>query len=89
MQINPLTNPRNQPMIDAALRYAKADRSDPFARNRVLSHIANGVCTNARSTVDGGPLFYDATPTSEKRTYVKDGQIIEYDVPSFKSLQRV
>jgi len=88
--INPLLQPRNQPMIEAALRYARADRSDPFTKNRVLSHIANGVCTNERSSIDGAPLYYDATPTVEHRTVVKaNGETIEFPVPSFKSLQRV
>ena len=29
-----------------ALAYAEADRSDPFTFNRVMSHIANGVCNS-------------------------------------------
>lgn len=30
-----------------ALAYAEADRSDPFTFNRVMSHIANGICDDA------------------------------------------
>lgn len=30
-----------------ALAYAEADASDPFTFNRVMSHIANGICDDA------------------------------------------
>ena len=32
-----------------ALAYAEADRSDPFTFNRVMSHIASGICDDAIS----------------------------------------
>lgn len=30
--------------IRHAIAYAEADRSDPFTFNRVMSHIASGIC---------------------------------------------
>jgi hypothetical protein len=33
--------------IRHAIAYAEADRSDPFTFNRVMSHIANGICDDA------------------------------------------
>ncbi len=33
-----------QKQIEGARLYAKADRSDPFAFSRAMSHINNGLC---------------------------------------------
>jgi hypothetical protein len=44
-------------MIEGAHRYASAMRSDPFAFNRAMSHINNGVCS---PTDKGADSFYDA-----------------------------
>lgn len=35
-----------------ALAYAEADRSDPFTFNRVMSHIANGICDDSPGVND-------------------------------------
>ena len=37
-------------MLAAAERYAQVDRSDPFTRDRILSHIENGIATPMRGT---------------------------------------
>lgn len=44
-------------MIEGARKYAKADRSDPFAFNRAMTHIANGICGFNQN---GQDAFYDA-----------------------------
>ena len=46
-----------QRMIEGAKRYAAADRSDPFAFNRAMTHINNGVAGLLPNGEDG---FYNA-----------------------------
>ena len=53
-------------MIEAAQRYAAANKSDPFALNVALSHISNGI-SNIRSD-NGKPAYYDADVHSEMRS---------------------
>lgn len=45
-----------------AVRYAAADRSDPFALRRALTHIAHGLCGPLQDGKDG---CYDADETAE------------------------
>lgn len=71
-----------QRLIDAAKRYAQADRSDPFAYNRAMSSIVNGISTPE--------AHYDATIGVERRSYTKaDGTKVEYTVPSYSNIKRV
>ena len=72
-----------------AERYIRSDRSDPFTRNRVMSHIRNGITKaihdlNGR-TREGG---YDATEGRETRSYERDGVRVEYEVPSYSNVKR-
>lgn len=56
-------------MVDGARRYAAANRSDPFAYSRAMSHAANGVSgiriNEANERLDA---FYDAKVGIEKRS---------------------
>jgi hypothetical protein len=61
-----------------ALAYAEADRSDPFTFNRVMSHIANGICDDA--TTANGRM-------SEAR-YKADRVVAESGRVFFTNLQR-
>lgn len=61
-----------------ALAYAEADRSDPFTFNRVMSHIANGICDDA--TTANGRM-------SEAR-YKADRVVAENGRVYFTNLQR-
>ena len=49
-------------MLNGALNYAKADRSDPFAYSRAMSHINSGV---ASIGPNGEDSFYDAEPFAD------------------------
>jgi hypothetical protein len=77
-------------MTEAAERYIAADRTDPFTRARVYSHMRNGVSTNTRGSNPDSQLssFYDAERYSEKRVYVADGVEVEYTVPAYRSMVR-
>jgi len=50
--------------IEGAKRYADADRSDPFAFSRAMTHIRAGI---TRPNNDGQAAEYDAEPFSEQR----------------------
>jgi hypothetical protein len=51
--------------IDAIYRYAAADKSDPFAFNRAMSHLRNGICEGRNDA--GELLTYNAEETYEER----------------------
>ena len=62
--------------IEALQRYAAADRSDPFALQRAMTHMRGRICsfTAMRSFDHGGKVsyhedeaFYDAIEQSEMR----------------------
>lgn len=50
--------PLTPTMLEGAVRYAEADRSDPFAFHRAVSHIKNGVATMYDQ--QGRECYYDA-----------------------------
>jgi hypothetical protein len=54
----------HQRRLDGAIRYAAADKSDPFALARALTHLSNGICSRAE---DGTPGHYDAEKGVETR----------------------
>ena len=56
-------------LVDGALRYASYDRSDPFAIDRCMCHIRQGLC---KSLDDGHDGHYDALIVSE---IDKDGNV--------------
>ena len=75
--------------IAGAKRFAAADRSDPFAFNRAITHINNGIVS---AHGDGGDSIYDAEETVETR-HLPPGIILSngdtsYQVPGFKNIKR-
>lgn len=54
----------NQSRYDAAARYVKGDKSDPFLAARIATHMRNGVCG---FTPTGQDAFYAADATTEER----------------------
>ena len=74
---------------EAAERYIKSERSDPFTRDRVYSHIRNGIC---KPVVDPNgsrrPGGYDAQETTEARSYERDGETVHYEVSAWHSVKR-
>lgn len=81
-------------MIQGAKNYAGADRTDPFAFSRAMSHINNGVASfrrpeNRELSVEQGDAFYQATPYREGRTMIgSNGQPQEYSVVRYMNVQR-
>jgi hypothetical protein len=71
-----------QRKIDGAQRYAAAEKSDPFAFSRAMTHIRNDIC---RTRPDGEAADYDAEMASEMRK-LPDGT--EYQVSVYRSLKR-
>ena len=51
-------------MSEGAKNYALADKSDPFAYNRAMSHIAFGLCTPCDPP---DMLWYDTPPHGKQR----------------------
>ena len=71
-------------MERGARNYALADRSDPFAYSRAMSHIDLGICTDGAT--------YEATPTQEMRK-LPDGNALsngeaEYAVTVYRDVRR-
>lgn len=67
-------------MLAGCARYAAADRSDPFAYSRAVSHTKSGIAD---------PLHaYDADEGVEIRRYEANGQTIEYPVTVFSNIKR-
>ena len=72
-------------LIDGARHYAAADRSDPFALDRAMTHIRVGICAPLPS---GESAAYHADEYSEERSYEMGGVTVRYRVPAYKNLQR-
>lgn len=70
-------------LIEGAIRYAQADRSDPFSFSRAMSEIKRGLCRGFSK--DGKGYGYDAEPykTEELDMLGKPMQVIR-----FKNVQR-
>jgi len=79
--------PFEQAQIAGAIRYVKADRSDPFAYNRAVSHVYSGLTrTKANESKNCG---YDARLVPEKRTYVDaNGEQVTYFVDAWQDRVR-
>jgi hypothetical protein len=82
-------------MIAAALRYAAADRTDPFAFARAVAHINNGLATVARGErsntfdlVAAQPAYYDADAQREVVKMVGAGGEIDVERITYKSVVR-
>lgn len=74
----------------AAERYAAAEPSDPFLRNRMAAHMRNGVASFRAIEPDvGGDAFYSATEGQETRTYDGfNGQPVEYQAVVYTQRRR-
>lgn len=70
-------------LILAAKRYAEADKSDPFAFSRAMTHLKNGIAQYALK--DGSSAFYDAEEAHEIRR-LPDGT--EYRATIHKNMVR-
>jgi hypothetical protein len=70
----------DQQLIDGAYAYAAADKSDPFALRRALTHIRVGLC---RIRDDGKPAGYNAEPFTEQRN-LQDGQTFSDGTDSYR-----
>lgn len=81
-------------MIDGAKKYALADRTDPFAFRRMVTHIDNGVASvhrglNKDYDLAAGPAFYNAETYREPRKIVgSDGQEQVFDIMVFRNVVR-
>ena len=73
-------------MIDAASRFAQADRSDPFAMARAITHMKNGIASPSNDK--GQVAYYDAEQIVEHREFTHDGRTVKYTVPAFIGLVR-
>ena len=71
-----------------AERYIRSDRSDPFTRNRVMSHIRNGITKAVVTDFKSREGGYDATEGREKRSYEHNGVLVEYEVPIYSNVKR-
>ena len=56
---------------EAAMSYAKADSSDPFAFRRAMTHLRNGVASFANK--EGQPAYYSAERYQEPRSIALPG----------------
>jgi hypothetical protein len=74
-------------MIEAAKRYAASDASDPFAFNRAMTHLANGVASYANK--DGNKGYYDAELHHEPRAIVMpNGKTLEWQAEVYRNIYR-
>lgn len=70
-------------LIEGALRFAEADRSDPFTFNRAMSEIKRGLCNG--SDKFGRGFGYDAEPyITDEMSFI--GKPIK--VRRFKNMQK-
>lgn len=69
--------------VEAAKRYAAADRSDPFAFSRAMTHLNNGVASTGE---------YEAEETTETRHLPEGIQLsngdTSYQVVGYKNVKR-
>lgn len=76
-------------LVEAAKRYAAADRSDPFAYRRAITHLSNGVAHwNNGHPKDPKDGFYDAEEYQETRTLPPPYSNIEYKATAYKNMSR-
>jgi hypothetical protein len=74
--------------VESAERYIRSERTDPFTRDRVMSHIRNGITRPTNEKNGFRECVYDATESRETRSYERDGVLIEYEVPSWTNVKR-
>lgn len=68
-------------MFEGARNYALAEKSDPFAFARAMSHTLNGIA----NIHNGEDAFYQADPYQETRV-LPDGR--EYNVTAYRNVKR-
>lgn len=73
-------NTRTKNQLEAARRYAEADKSDPFAFARAKTHIRNGIAT---FNVNDDDARYDATEATET-VHLPEGQQFSNGDTSFE-----
>jgi hypothetical protein len=71
-----------QMRIEAAKRYAAADRTDPWAFSRAMTHMANGI---AGFTEKGEDAFYSADDYIETKVTLAGS---EYPVVVYRNIVR-
>lgn len=79
-------NKQRARMVEGAKRYALADKSDPFAFDRAMSHLDSGV---AGIGLAGADAFYDAEPIQETREIVTPVGVSQYAVTVYHNMRRV
>ena len=84
---------QRETMTAAARRYAAANKSDPFAYSRAMSHLKHGVASFIRGHSDpahgldwNDSAFYDAQPVAETR---KTADGAEYTITTYRNIKRV
>ena len=70
-------------MLQGAMNYAMADRSDPFAFSRAMTHTLNGVANYSDS--HGQSQHYEAECYMETRK-LPDGR--QYQVTQYRNMKR-
>lgn len=80
-------------MRRAAEDYIAADRTDPFARARIMTHIDNGVASPRREAnqdleVSAGRAFYCASRTMTMRKVAVRGEIVDVPTPVYTNVMR-
>ena len=83
----------HSPRIDAAERYIASEKSDPFCRNRVYSHMSRWLSRNNHQGVvsfheNGQDAFYSADEVTEERFYIASGVKYIYHVTTYRNIQR-
>ena len=79
--------------IDAAERYIASEKSDPFVRDRVYSHMARFNSHSNTPSVcgfipNGQDAFYSAEEAQEERSYTVNGVKHIYHATVYRNVQR-
>ena len=82
-------------IIDAARRYAAADRSDPFTLARCLTHARNGIASMSRRASSqeygleaGDKSYYDADRYMEERKISAGARTLTAILPAYRNVVR-
>ena len=77
---------QRQRYVEAAKRYARANASDPFAFNRCMTHIDNGIVGIIRDgDKEGEEAIYTADEFLEERQAHTGGS---YTVTAYRNVKR-
>lgn len=76
----------NKDMLNGARNYALADRSDPFAYSRAMSHLKSGIAGYRFDEITGerSNAYYDASPRIETRK----ASDVEYHATTYDNVKR-